>query len=127
MQHHPHDAYFEEEFALNELRAALEALPRDPDSADQQEGEGEEGDEEGDSEEGEGDEEGEEGDQESDSEGSKEGDMESSDATKMDLEAIDLPPPNDSPEDVIKKNSEMQQARQSQGAKKKGKPVEKDW
>ena len=126
MLHHPHDAYFEEEFALNELRAALEALPRDPDSADAQEGEGDDGDEEGDSEEGEGDEEGEEGDQESDGEG-EEGDSEPMEATKMNLESIDLPPPNDSPEDVIKKNASMQEARQSQGGKKKGKPVDKDW
>ena len=104
----------------------MEALPRDPDSADAQEGEGDDGDEEGDSEEGEGDEEGEEGDQESDGEG-EEGDSEPMEATKMNLESIDLPPPNDSPEDVIKKNASMQEARQSQGGKKKGKPVDKDW
>lgn len=125
--HHPYDAYIEEEFALTQLRKALEALPRDPDSADQQTGEGDEGDEEGDSDEAEGDEEGEEGDQESDSEGEEDGDMESMDAPKINLESIDLPPPNDSPEDVIKKNAAMQDARQSQEAKKKGKPVEKDW
>ncbi|MCP5538087.1 MAG: VWA domain-containing protein [Akkermansiaceae bacterium] len=126
MLHHPHDAYVQEDLALTALRAALEALPRDPDSADDQEGEGEEGDEEGESEEGEGDEEGDEGDQESDADG--EGtDSEATEASKMNLESIDLPPPNDSPEDVIKKNAVMQEARKSEGGKKKGKPVEKDW
>ncbi|BDS06109.1 hypothetical protein NT6N_11490 [Oceaniferula spumae] len=124
---HPHDAYFEEEFALDALRNALEALPRDPESADEQAGEGEEGDEESDSEESEGDQDGEEGDQESDGEGEDQSDMEAAEASKMDLESTDLPPPNDSPQDVIKKNAAMQETRQSQGGKKKGKPVEKDW
>ncbi len=125
LRHHPHDSYLKEEDALVALRAALDALPRDPDGADKEDAEGDEGDDEGDT--GEGDSDGAEGDRDSDSEGDEQGDMESVDAPKMNLESIDLPPPNDSPEDVIKRNALMQQARQAQGAKKKGEPVEKDW
>ncbi|MBK1854327.1 VWA domain-containing protein [Verrucomicrobiaceae bacterium 5K15] len=123
--HNPHAAHVEEGLALENLHAALDALPSDPDDAEQQAEDGEAGDEEGEGEEG--DEEGEEGDQESEGDSEAQSDSEPADANQMNLESMELPPPNDTPEDVIRKNATMQEARQAQGAKKKGNPVEKDW
>ncbi|MBT8037495.1 MAG: VWA domain-containing protein [Verrucomicrobiae bacterium] len=123
---HPRNSLAQEQSALEALCAALEALPRDPDAADDQSTANDAGDDEGRDEAAEGDQ-GDDGNRESDREGDRRGDAEFMDTPEMNLESIDLPPPNNSPEDVIHKNAIMQKARQAQGAKKKGKPVEKDW
>jgi|GEM_PF-3420830 len=111
--------------SLRSLKDALAALPQEPEGDDQSSDKNddrEEGDESEDSEQGE---EGEEGDSESDD--GEPGEQDSAQATKMDLKSIELPPPNNSPQDVIRMSQELQEARQSDGAKRKGKPVEKDW
>ena len=111
--------------SLHALQQALLALPQDPQGSGDPSDEGDEGEE---GEPTESSEEGEEGEgEEGESEGGEEGDMDASDATKMDLESIDLPPPSNSPEDIIRMSQEMQQARQAAGSKKQGTPVEKDW
>lgn len=110
--------------ALQSLRDALAALPQDAEGSSQDSDQGDEGEESESSEEGE---EGEGKDGENDSQGGEEGEMDSAQSTKIDLESIDLPPPSNSPEDVIRMGQEMQEARQAAGARKKGKPVEKDW
>ena len=111
--------------SLHALQQALLALPQDPQGDADPSEEGEEGDEGDPSD---SSEEGEEGEgEEGESEGGEEGEMDDSDTTKMDLDSIDLPPPSNSPEDIIRMSQEMQQARQAGGSKKQGTPVEKDW
>ncbi|MEO1856590.1 MAG: hypothetical protein ABGY95_04390, partial [Rubritalea sp.] len=111
--------------SLLALQQALLALPQDPQGSGEPSDEGDEGE---DGEPTESSEEGEEGEgEEGDSESGAEGEMDASDATKMDLDSNDLPPPSNSPEDIIRMSQEMQQARQAAGSKKKGTPVEKDW
>ena len=77
--------------SLHALQQALLALPQDP------QGDGESSDEGEEAEEGEpsdSSEEGEEGEgEEGESEGGEEGEMDPSDSTKMDLESMELPPP----------------------------------
>lgn len=111
--------------ALAALKAALEELPMDPETAEEEAAQGEEEGEEAEpSEDGEPS----DGDSESSEDGEGEQSDENSEAEgKIDFEAMDIPPPNDSPEDIINKNQAMQQARQSDGGQKKGEPVEKDW
>jgi len=120
------DALAKGEESLQSLRDALAALPQEADNQGQpaDDAQDQEGDdqEQGDSDD---DGEGEAGDQESDD--GELGEMESSDANQMDLEAIDLPPPSNSPDDIIRMSQEMQESRQASGAKKKGKPVDKNW
>ncbi|NWK54214.1 VWA domain-containing protein [Verrucomicrobiaceae bacterium N1E253] len=112
--------------SMQSLQDALAALPQDS------EGSGQDGDQE----EGESDEESESGDEGEESDGDEgesesseadDGEMSESSQSKTDLESIDLPPPSNSPEEVIRMSQEMQEARQAAGAKKKGKPVDKDW
>lgn len=113
--------------SLRALQQALLALPQDPQGSGEPSEEGDEGEEGETSESSEEGEEGEGEEGESEDEGSEEGEMDASDATKMDLESIDLPPPSNSPEDIIRMSQEMQQSRQAAGSKKQGTPVEKDW
>ena len=111
--------------SLHALQQALLALPQDPQGDADPSEEGEEGEQ---GEPSESSEEGEEGEGEyGESEGGEEGEMDDSDTTKMDLDSIDLPPPSNSPQDIIRMSQEMQQARQAAGSKKQGTPVEKDW
>lgn len=112
--------------SLESLLAALNALPQESDDSGQG---SEESDESEDGEESESSDQGDEseGDQESEESSGEEGEMSQSDTPEMDLNSIDLPPPSNSPEDVIRMSQEMQNARQAEGAKKKGKAVEKDW
>lgn len=113
--------------SLKSLMDALAALPRESDPSDasgEQSESGDEGEESDSSEEGD-DGDGEEGENQSD--GGEDGQQAPGDAAKVDLESINLPPPNNSPEDVIRMSEQMQQARQAAGAKKKGKSVEKNW
>jgi len=111
--------------SLKALQDALAALPQEPEDQQQSSDPSDDGEEEDESESSE-DGDADEG-QESDDQDGEAGDMESSDANSVDLESIELPPPSNSPEDVIRMSQEMQDARQANGAKKKGKPVEKDW
>ncbi len=111
--------------SLHALQQALLALPQNPQGAGDPSDEGEDGEE---GEPTESSEDGEEGEgEDGESEGGEEGEMDASDTAKMDLDSIDLPPPSNSPEDIIRMSQEMQQARKSAGSKKQGTPVEKDW
>jgi len=111
--------------SLKALQDALASLPQDPEGSDQ---DSEQGDEREEGEEGASDEDGEESEgEEGEGDEGEQGEMESMNSTKIDLESMELPPPTNSPEDVIRMSQEMQEARQAAGAKKKGKPVEKDW
>jgi len=114
------------EGALQSLRDALDALPQEAEKDGQAADKGKEQDaddqEKADSNDA-GD--GEEGNQES--EDGDQGEMESADANQMNLESIELPPPSNSPEDIIRMSQEMQGARQASGSKKNGKPVDKNW
>jgi len=119
------DAHANGRASLHELQAALEALPQQVDQegqpSDEEEDDGD-NKEKADSNEGEG---AQDGDQ--NSEDGKQGDMEDADSMLMDLKSIELPPPSNSPEDIIRMNKAMQAARQAAQSKRKGKPVEKNW
>ena len=111
--------------SLHALQQALLALPQDPQGDADPSEEGEEGEQ---GEPADSSEDGEEGEGEyGESEGGEESEMDTSEATKMDLNSIELPPPSNSPADIIRMSQEMQQARQAAGSKKQGTPVEKDW
>lgn len=113
--------------SLNALRLALAALPQDAETEGEGEGnseanasdEGEEGNSE---EEGDGDSEG-----QGEDDGGNQGGAESMASGKIDLESIQLPPPNNSPDDVIQSSQALQEARKSSGGNKQSKPVERDW
>ena len=97
--------------SLKLLKQALESIPDDPNSQKNQSGEsdkGEEGDEEAEE-----DPEGEEGDA-------------SSDSLKDSPDSQDIPPPNETPEDILKQAEENQKQRVP-GKGKKGKKVKMDW
>ncbi|MFT5882433.1 MAG: Ca-activated chloride channel family protein [Crocinitomicaceae bacterium] len=109
--------------SLHALQQALLALPQDPKGSGDPSEDGQDGEDGDTSDSSEDEGEGEEGE----SNGGEEAEMDVSEATKMDLDSIDLPPPSNSPEEIIRMSQEMQQARQAAGSKKKGTPVEKDW
>jgi Ca-activated chloride channel homolog len=103
--------------ALTYLKEALEQFPQDP-SQQQNEGESEE------------DSDSEEGDEEYDEESEEEGDEEygePSDTEKVDLENQDIPPPTDTPEDILKREQKIQDIRQKNKSGKKRPRVEKDF
>lgn len=114
--------------ALASLESALAALPRDPSGAKKPGGEGEQaakpGDE-GEENESEGD--GDDGDGEGENESGEEGNLAAMEMLKLDLNSIELPPPSDSPQDVMKKAAVMQEARQAKGGGQKSKGVKKNW
>ena len=106
-----------EQDALNYLKEALEQFPQDP---NQQQDEGE-------SDEGESDDEGEE-DYEEESEEEGEGEYgEPMDTEKIDLQNQQIPPPTDNYEDILKREQQIQDARQQNSSDKKRPAVEKDW
>jgi len=111
----PGDAISPERDALKDLKKALESLPT---QNQQQQGDSEE--------ESESDNQDQDSDQESNEEGDSEN-MSSSNSAKMDLNKQDIPPPNESPEDILKRDEEIQQMRQAKEAGKKRKPVKMDW
>jgi len=111
--------------SLHALQQALLALPQDPQESGDSSEDGEEGEE---GEASDSSEDGEEGQgEEGENNAGEEPEIDASESAKMDLDSIDLPPPSNSPEDIIRMSQEMQQARQAAGSKKKGTPVEKDW
>ena len=112
--------------SLQALQAALDALPQEADQ-DAQSAESDDKKEAKDQDQGDSDDEGdaEEGNQESDD--GDQGEMMEAEANQMDLESMELPPPSNSPDDIIRMSQEMQESRQASGRKKKGKPVDKNW
>ncbi|MFC4992476.1 VWA domain-containing protein [Rubritalea tangerina] len=108
-----------------DLEAALLALPQDPEAASDSENQDDASNED---EEGESSDEGEESEGEpSDAEQGQEGEAGEMQAGKIDLNSLELPPPSNTPEDIIRMSQELQQARQAKSANKKGSSVEKDW
>ena len=109
----PGDAVTPEAEALKDLKKALDSLP----SQNQKK-------------QGESEEESDSGDQDSDQEGNEEGESEnmpSQKSAKIDLNNQEIPPPNESPEDILKRDEEIQRMRQSKESGKKRKPVKMDW
>ena len=96
---------------LIEAREALEQEQQSSDSSSDEEGE-------------ESDDEGEEGDEEGEEEGEQEG---QASAGKIDLNSQDIPPPNESPQDILKMEQQLQELRKANKKSGKRSGVKKDW
>ena len=105
----------DENKALEALKKALQALPADQQQQQQSENEDQQNSDD---------------EQTSDSESENESDSDnsqSSNQSKVDMENNQLPPPNESPDDILKRDEEIQKMRDQNGAGKKRKPVKMDW
>ena len=100
--------------ALDALKKALQALPADQQKQQSENEEQQNSDEE----------------QSSDSNSEDENDSDSSQSShqaKIDMENNQLPPPNESPDDILKRDEEIQAMREKNASGKKRKPVKMDW
>ena len=104
-----------EKSALEALKLALKALP-----AEKQKKQGDEDEKKSSEDENESSDS--ESDEESDSDSSQ-----SSDKPKIDMKNKQLPPPNESPEDILKRDEEIQKMREKNATGKNQKPVKMDW
>jgi len=113
------------QISLKALQDALAALPQEADGQGQSSDDAQEGDSD-DQKQMSDDGNPANGDQ-GDSDEGEQGDQETAGATKVDLKSMELPPPTNSPEDVIRRSREQQGSRQAGGKGRNGKPVDKDW
>ncbi len=101
-----------EKNALDALKMALRLLPTEKSSQQGDEDENKSSDD----------------DENSDSESDDASESaQSSTESTVDSKVKELPPPNVSPEDILKRDEEIQKKREGNGVGKKRKPVEKDW
>ena len=104
----------DENKALEALKKALQALPADQQKQQTQNEDQQNSDES----------------EESDSESQDESDSDSSQSSsqsKVDMENNQLPPPNESPDDILKQDEDIQKMREKNASGKKRKPVKMDW